>query len=127
MMAKDKQYKGSKTKVESLVKKLIKDNMYDPNDEEHWLIDEYDRFNHHAKESLNVFEKYYGAVWDDLKKMRRMNIEIFSEHLENPNYYLMDLLVSDFIKKTVKRKDLKSPLMLQKLQIVYINDRIILN
>jgi len=39
----------------------------------------------------------------------------------------MDLLVSDFIKKTVKRKDLKSPLMLQKLQIVYINDRIILN
>ncbi|HBR86275.1 MAG TPA: hypothetical protein DEA65_00325 [Candidatus Marinimicrobia bacterium] len=126
-MTEEKKYKGSKTKVESLVKKLIKDNMYDPNDEEHWLIDEYDRFNHHAKESLNVFEKYYGAVWDDLKKMRRMNIEIFSEHLENPNYYLMDLLVSDFIKKTVKRKDLKSPLMLQKLQIVYINDRIILN
>ncbi len=109
-MTEEKKYKGSKTKVESLVKKLIKDNMYDPNDEEHWLIDEYDRFNHHAKESLNVFEKYYGAVWDDLKKMRRMNIEIFSEHLENPNYYLMDLLVSDFIKKTVKRKDLKSPL-----------------
>jgi hypothetical protein len=127
MMAKDKQYKGSQAKVDALVKKLIKDNMYDPNDEEHWLIDEYDRFNHHAKESLNVFEKYYGAVWDDLKKMRRMNIEIFSEHLENPNYYLMDLLVSDFIKKTVKRKELKSPLMLQKLQIVYINDRIILN
>ncbi len=126
-MTEEKKYKGSKTKVESLVKKLIKDNMYDPNDEEHWLINEYDRFNHHAKESLNVFEKYYGAVWDDLKKMRRMNIEIFSEHLENPNYYLMDLLVSDFIKKTVKRKDLKSPLMLQKLQIVYINDRIILN
>ena len=126
-MTEEKKYNGSKTKVESLVKKLIKDNMYDPNDEEHWLIDEYDRFNHHAKESLNVFEKYYGAVWDDLKKMRRMNIEIFSEHLENPNYYLMDLLVSDFIKKTVKRKDLKSPLMLQKLQIVYINDRIILN
>jgi hypothetical protein len=126
-MAEEKNYKGSKAKVDALVKKLIKDNMYDPNDEEHWLIDEYDRFNHHAKESLNVFEKYYGAVWDDLKKMRRMNIEIFSEHLENPNYYLMDLLVSDFIKKTVKRKDLKSPLMLQKLQIVYINDRIILN
>ena len=76
-MTEEKKYKGSKTKVESLVKKLIKDNMYDPNDEEHWLIDEYDRFNHHAKESLNVFEKYYGAVWDDLKKMRRMNIEIF--------------------------------------------------
>ena len=126
-MAEEKKYKGSKAKVDALIKKLIKDNMYDPNDEEHWLIDEYDRFNHHAKESLNVFEKYYGAVWDDLKKMRRMNIEIFSEHLENPNYYLMDLLVSDFIKKTVKRKDLKSPLMLQKLQIVYINDRIILN
>jgi hypothetical protein len=126
-MAEEKNYKGSKAKVDALIKKLIKDNMYDPNDEEHWLIDEYDRFNHHAKESLNVFEKYYGAVWDDLKKMRRMNIEIFSEHLENPNYYLMDLLVSDFIKKTVKRKDLKSPLMLQKLQIVYINDRIILN
>ena len=126
-MTEEKNYKGSKAKVDALIKKLIKDNMYDPNDEEHWLIDEYDRFNHHAKESLNVFEKYYGAVWDDLKKMRRMNIEIFSEHLENPNYYLMDLLVSDFIKKTVKRKDLKSPLMLQKLQIVYINDRIILN
>ncbi len=126
-MAEEKKYKGSKTKVAALVKKLIKDNMYDPSDEEHWLIDEYDRFNAHAKQHLQIFEKYYGAVWDDLKKMRRMNIEIFSDHLENPNYYLMDLLVADFIKKTVKRKDLKSPLMLQKLQIVYINDRIVLN
>jgi len=103
-MAKDKQYKGSQAKVDALVKKLIKDNMYDPNDEEHWLIDEYDRFNHHAKESLKVFEKYYGAVWDDLKKRRRMDIEIFEEHLEHPNYYLLDLLVYDFIKKNRKTK-----------------------
>lgn len=126
-MAEEKKYKGSKTKVATLVNKLIKDSMYDPNDEEHWLIDEYDRFNAYAKQHLEVFEKYYGDVWNDLRKRRRMNIEIFSEHLEHPNYYLMDLLVADFIKKTVKRKDLKSPLMLQKLQIVYINDRIVLN
>lgn len=120
-------YNGSKAKVDALVKKLIKDNMYDPNEEEQWLIDEYDRFNHHAKQCLEVFEKYYVAVWDDLKKRRRMDIEIFEEHLEHPNYYLLDLLVYDFIKKTIKRKDLKSPLMLQKLQIVFINDRIVLN
>ena len=120
-------YKGSKTKVDAFVKKLIKDNMYDPNEEEHWLIDEYNRFNYHAKQSLQTFEKYYVAVWDDLKKRRRMDIEIFEEHLEHPIYYLLDLLVYDFIKKTIKRKELKSPLMLQKLQIVYINDRIVLN
>lgn len=126
-MTNKKIYKGSKTKVAALVKNLIKDSMYEPNDEEHWLIDEYDRFNAYAKEHLKVFEKYYGKVWNDLRKRRRMNIDIFSEHLEYPNYYLMDMLVADFIKKTVKRKDLKSPLMLQKLQIVYINDRIVLN
>ena len=126
-MAKQNKYKGSKPKVQALIKKLIKDNMYDPNEEEHWLIDEYDRFNTYAKECLEPFEKYYGAAWDDLRKLRRMDIFIFEEHLQNPNYYLLDLIVSDFIKKTVKRKDLKSPLMLQKLQIVYINDRIILN
>lgn len=100
-MAEEKKYKGSKTKVATLVNKLIKDSMYDPNDEEHWLIDEYDRFNAYAKQHLEVFEKYYGDVWNDLRKRRRMNIEIFSEHLEHPNYYLMDLLVADFIKKTV--------------------------
>ena len=94
-------YKGSKAKVDALVKKLIKDNMFDPNEEEHWLIDEYDKFNYHAKECLQVFEKYYVAVWDDLKKRRRMDIEIFEEHLEHPNYYLLELLVYDFIKKTV--------------------------
>ncbi len=126
-MPKEKKYTGSKAKVEALVIKMIKDNMYDPNDEELWLIDEYDRFNAFTKPLLDVYEKYYGKVWDDLRKLRRMKIEIFEEHLEHPNYYLLDLLVSDFIKKTVKRKDLKSPLMLQKLQIVYINDRIILN
>ena len=126
-MAKQNKYKGSKPKVQALIKKLIKDNMYDPNEEEHWLIDEYDRFNTYAKECLESFEKYYGAAWDDLRKLRRMDIFIFEEHLQNPNYYLLDLIVSDFIKKTVKRKDLKSPLMLQKLQIVYINDKIILN
>ncbi len=126
-MAKEKKYKGSKVKVEVLVNKLIKDNMYDPNDEELWLIDEYDRFNTYAKPLFDVFEKYYGAVWDDLRKRRRMSIGIFEEHLDHPNYYLLDMLVYDFIKKTVKRKDLKSPLMLQKLQIVYIDDRIILN
>jgi hypothetical protein len=126
-MSKEKKYTGSKAKVEALVNKMIKDNMYDPNDEELWLIDEYDRFSAFTKPLLSVYEKYYGKVWDDLKKLRRMNIAIFEEHLDHPNYYLLDLLVSDFIKKTVKRKDLKSPLMLQKLQIVYINDRIILN
>ncbi len=126
-MSKEKKYTGSKAKVEALVNKMIKDNMYDPNDEELWLIDEYDRFSAFTKPLLSVYEKYYGKVWDDLKKLRRMNIGIFEEHLDHPNYYLLDLLVSDFIKKTVKRKDLKSPLMLQKLQIVYINDRIILN
>ncbi|MFQ6677171.1 MAG: hypothetical protein ACE5D0_02520 [Fidelibacterota bacterium] len=126
-MANKNKYTGSKPKVEALVKKLINDNMYDPNDEELWLIDEYDRFSAFTKPLLEVYEKYYGKVWDDLKKLRRMRIEIFEEHLEHPNYYLLDLLVADFIKKTVKRKDLKSPLMLQKLQIVYIDDRIILN
>ena len=97
-------YKGSKDKVDAFVKKLIKDNMYEPNEEEQWLIDEYDKFNHHAKKCLQVFEKYYVAVWDDLKKRRRMDIEIFEEHLEHPNYYLLDLLVYDFIKKTVKKE-----------------------
>ncbi|MCH7613690.1 MAG: hypothetical protein IIB95_08405 [Candidatus Marinimicrobia bacterium] len=127
-MTKEKKYTGSKPKVETLINKMIKDNMYDPNDEELWLIDEYDRFSAFAKPPLSVaYEKYYGKVWDDLKKRRRMGIGIFEEYLEHPNYYLLDMLVADFIKKTVKRKDLKSPLMLQKLQIVYIDDRIILN
>ncbi len=126
-MAKQNKYKGSKPKVQALIKILIKDNMYDPNEEEHWLIDKYDRFNTYAKECLEPCEKYYGAGWDDLRKLRRMDIFIFEEHLQNPNYYLLDLIVSDFIKKTVKRKDLKSPLMLQRLQIVYINDKMILN
>ena len=33
-MAKKAPYKGSKSKVETLVNKMIKDNMYDPNEEE---------------------------------------------------------------------------------------------
>ena len=37
-MAKKSPYKGNKAKVETLVRKMIKDNMYDPNDEELWLI-----------------------------------------------------------------------------------------
>jgi len=127
-MANKNKYTGSKPKVEALIKKMINDNMYDPNDEELWLIDDYDRFSAFAKPVLSIeYEKYYGKVWDDLKKRRRISIGAFEEHLEHPNYYLLDMLVSDFIKKTIKRKDLKSPLMLQKLQIVYIDDRIILN
>lgn len=126
-MAKKSQYKGSKSKVIALIKKLTKDSSYEPNDEEHWLIDEYDRFVPVAKQNLAPFEKYYPAVWDELRKVRRMDIYIFEEILENPNYYLIDLLVADFIRKTIRRKDLKSPLTLQKLQITYINDRIILN
>ena len=59
-------YKGSKAKVDALVKKLIKDNMYDPNEEEQWLIDEYDKFNHHANQfnhnvilSTSLIFKYF--------------------------------------------------------------------
>ena len=58
-MGKREPYKGSRSKVESLVKKMIKDNMYDPNDEELWLINEYDRFGLYAKPMLTSFEKYY--------------------------------------------------------------------
>ena len=43
-MAKQAPYKGSKSKVETLVNKMVKDNMYDPNEEELWLINEYDQF-----------------------------------------------------------------------------------
>ncbi len=126
-MSNKTKYKGSKPKVVALIKKLTKDSSYEPSDEEHWLIDEYDRFVPVAKQNLKPFEKYYPAVWDELRKIRRMDIHIFEEKLDNPNYYLIDLLVADFIRTTIRRKDLKSPLTLQKLQITYINDRIILN
>ena len=51
-MAKKSPYKGSKPKVEALVKKMIKDNMYDPNEEELWLINEYERFSLYSKPLL---------------------------------------------------------------------------
>lgn len=126
-MPKQLKYKGSKTKVLELVKKLCHDSSYEPNDEESWLMDEYDRFEPLARQNLKQFEKYYPKVWDELRKVRRMDIQKFEEILEFPNYYLLDLLVAEFILKTLRRKDLKSPLTLQKLQITYINDRIILN
>ncbi len=126
-MAKKLPYKGSKAKVGTLVKKLIKDADYDPSEEELWLIAEYDKFNLYVKPFLKSFEKYYPAVWDTLKVQRRMDVSVFEEILEFPNFYLVDPLVSRFIRFTTKRKDLKQMLLLKKLQIVHIEDRIILN
>ena len=65
-MAKKSPYKGNKAKVETLVRKMIKDNMYDPNDEELWLINEYDRFSFYSKPLLKSFEKYYDKVCVEL-------------------------------------------------------------
>ena len=48
-MVKRTPYKGSKIKVETLVKKMIEDNMYDPNEEELWLLNDYDRFGLYSK------------------------------------------------------------------------------
>ena len=126
-MAKREPYKGSRSKVESLVKKMIKDNMYDPNDEELWLINEYDRFGLYAKPMLTSFEKYYDKLWEELKKLRRMDIEVLEDLVDNPNIYLIDILIEPFTEYIRKKKESKSMLMLQKLNIVFVDDRLILN
>jgi len=126
-MGKREPYKGSRSKVESLVKKMIKDNMYDPNDEELWLINEYDRFGLYAKPMLTSFEIYYDKLWEELKKLRRMDIEVLEELVDNPNIYLIDLLIEPFTEYIRKKKESKSMLMLQKLNIVFVDDRLILN
>ena len=126
-MGKREPYKGSRSKVESLVKKMIKDNMYDPNDEELWLINEYDRFGLYAKPMLISFEKYYDKLWEELKKLRRMDIEVLEELVDNPNIYLIDILIEPFTEYIRKKKESKSMLMLQKLNIVFVDDRLILN
>ena len=126
-MAKKAPYKGSKSKVETLVNKMVKDNMYDPNEEELWLINEYDRFGLYAKPRLKSFEKYYDKLWEELKKLRRMDTEVFEELVDNPNIYLIDLLIEPFTEYIRKKKESKSMLMLQKLNIVFVDDRLILN
>ena len=126
-MGKREPYKGSRSKVESLVKKMIKDNMYDPNDEELWLINEYDRFGLYAKPMLTRFEKYYDKLWEELKKLRRMDIEVLEDLVDNPNIYLIDILIEPFTEYIRKKKESKSMLMLQKLNIVFVDDRLILN
>jgi len=126
-MGKREPYKGSRSKVESLVKKMIKDNMYDPNDEELWLINEYDRFGLYAKPMLISFEKYYDKLWEELKKLRRMDIEVLEDLVDNPNIYLIDILIEPFTEYIRKKKESKSMLMLQKLNIVFVDDRLILN
>ena len=126
-MGKREPYKGSRSKVESLVKKMIKDNMYDPNDEELWLINEYDRFGLYAKPMLTSFEKYYDKLWEELKKLRRMDIEVLEDLVDNPNIYLIDILIEPFTEYIRKKKESKYMLMLQKLNIVFVDDRLILN
>ena len=126
-MGKREPYKGSRSKVESLVKKMIKDNMYDPNDEELWLINEYNRFDFYAKPMLTSFEKYYDKLWEELKKLRRMDIEVLEDLVDNPNIYLIDILIEPFTEYIRKKKESKSMLMLQKLNIVFVDDRLILN
>ena len=126
-MAKKSPYKGNKLKVEALVKKMIKDNMYDPNEEELWLINEYERFSFYAKTLLISFEKYYDKVWEELKKLRRMDADVLEDLVGNPNIYLLDLLIEPFTEYIRKKKESKSMLMLQKLNIVFVDDRLILN
>ncbi len=126
-MVKRTPYKGNKIKVETLVKKMIEDNMYDPNEEELWLLNDYDRFGLYSKPMLKSFEKYYDKLWDELKKLRRMDIEVFEELVGSPNIYLVDLLIEPFTEYIRKKKESKSMLMLQKLNIVFVDDRLILN
>ena len=126
-MVKRAPYKGNKIKVETLVKKMIEDNMYDPNEEELWLLNDYDRFGLYSKPMLKSFEKYYDKLWEELKKLRRMDIEVFEELVGNPNIYLIDLLIEPFTEYIRKKKESKSMLMLQKLNIVFVDDRLILN
>ena len=127
IMVKRAPYKGNKIKVETLVKKMIEDNMYDPNEEELWLLNDYDRFGLYSKPMLQSFEKYYDKLWDELKKLRRMDIEVFEELVGSPNIYLIDLLIEPFTEYIRKKKESKSMLMLQKLNIVFVDDRLILN
>ena len=127
IMVKRAPYKGNKIKVETLVKKMIEDNMYDPNEEELWLLNDYDRFGLYSKPMLKSFEKYYDKLWDELKKLRRMDIEVFEELVGSPNIYLIDLLIEPFTEYIRKKKESKSMLMLQKLNIVFVDDRLILN
>jgi hypothetical protein len=101
--------------------------MYDPNDEELWLINEYDRFGLYAKPMLTSFEKYYDKLWEELKKLRRMDIEVLEDLVDNPNIYLIDILIEPFTEYIRKKKESKSMLMLQKLNIVFVDDRLILN
>ena len=96
-MVKRAPYKGNKIKVETLVKKMIEDNMYDPNEEELWLLNDYDRFGLYSKPMLKSFEKYYDKLWEELKKLRRMDIEVFEELVGSPNIYLIDLLIEPFL------------------------------
>ena len=126
-MVKRTPYKGNRIKVETLVKKMIEDNMYDPNEEELWLLNDYDRFGLYAKPMLYSFEKYYDKLWEELKKLRRMDIEVFEELVGSPNIYLIDLLIEPFTEYIRKKKESKSMLMLQKLNIVFVDDRLILN
>ena len=126
-MVKRATYKGNKIKVETLVKKMIEDNMYDPNEEELWLLNDYDRFGLYSKPMLKNFEKYYDKLWEELKKQRRMDIEVFEELVGSPNIYLIDLLIEPFTEYIRKKKESKSMLMLQKLNIVFVDDRLILN
>jgi len=108
-------------------KKMIEDNMYDPNEEELWLLNDYDRFGLYSKPMLKSFEKYYDKLWEELKKLRRMDIEVFEELVGSPNIYLIDLLIEPFTEYIRKKKESKSMLMLQKLNIVFVDDRLILN
>ena len=126
-MVKRAPYKGNKIKVDTLVKKMIEDNMYDPNEEELWLLNDYDRFGLYSKPMLKSFEKYYDKLWEELKKLRRMDIEVFEELVGSPNIYLVDLLIEPFTEYIRKKKESKSMLMLQKLNIVFVDDRLILN
>ncbi len=127
IMVKRAPYKGNKIKVETLVKKMIEDNMYDPNEEELWLLNDYDRFGLYSKPMLTSFEKYYDKLWEELKKLRRMDIDVFEELVGSPNIYLIDLLIEPFTEYIRKKKESKSMLMLQKLNIVFVDDRLILN
>ena len=126
-MAKKSPYKGNKAKVETLVRKMLKDIMYDPNEEELWLINEYERFSFYSKPLFQSFEKYYDKVWEELKKLRRMDADVLEDLVGNPNIYLLDLLIEPFTEYIRKKKESKSMLMLQKLNIVFVDDRLILN
>ena len=106
---------------------MLKDNMYDPNEEELWLINEYERFSFYSKPLLTSFEKYYDKVWEELKQLRRMDAEVLEDLVGNPNIYLLDLLIEPFTEYIRKKKESKSMLMLQKLNIVFVDDRLILN